>query len=90
LLDAARNSGLIAVVEDHFRHGGLYTILAEVLLDHGMRANVLSIAFDRAWFRPGLLRDVLQTEGMDATGIAERIRTTLQERMIGRNDEFRL
>jgi transketolase len=89
LLDSARNSGLVVVVEDHFKHGGLYSILAEVLLDHGMRANVLSIAFDRRWFKPGLLRDVLQAEGMDAAGIAERIRSALQERMIGRSDEYR-
>ena len=72
ILDAAR-SNLVVTLEDHFRTGGLYTIVAEVLLKHQATANVMPLALKDRWFRAALLPDVLQHEGFTGKQIAETI-----------------
>lgn len=73
LLKAAGECGLIATLEDHFLTGGIYTILAEILLKNRRTANVLPFALNNKWFKPGLLNDVLEFEGFTAKQIAEKI-----------------
>ena len=72
ILDAAL-AQLVVTLEDHFLTGGLYTIVAEVLLKHQKTANVLPFALNERWFRPALLPDVLQHEGFTGKQIAEKI-----------------
>ena len=73
ILSVAINSSLIVTLEDHFLTGGLYTIIAEVLLKNQKTARVLPIALAEKWFRPALLPDVLQHEGFTGKQIAEKI-----------------
>ncbi|MBI5476158.1 MAG: transketolase, partial [Ignavibacteriales bacterium] len=73
ILKAVDECKLIVTIEDHFITGGLYTILAEVLLRNRKTANVLPFAFMNKWFKPGLLNDVLEYEGFTAEQIAKRI-----------------
>ena len=73
IVAAARKSDLLVAVEDHFRVGGLYSILAETLLDEGLGARVLSIALDGRWFKPALMADLLEYEGFTGEAIAKRI-----------------
>ena len=73
ILHATRNSKLTVTLEDHFQTGGLYSIVAEVLLKHSLTANVLPIALNERWFKPALLPDVLQHEGFTGKQIAEKI-----------------
>lgn len=73
ILEAAESSKLLVTLEDHFLTGGLYSIVAEVLLKHKATANVLPMALNEKWFRPALLPDVLQHEGFTGKQIAERI-----------------
>lgn len=70
---AASESGLVVTLEDHFITGGLYTIVAEVLLKHRKTANVLPVALNNRWFKPGLLPNVLQYEGFTGKQIAEKV-----------------
>ncbi|MFD2873102.1 transketolase family protein [Mucilaginibacter ximonensis] len=72
ILKAAKSTAVV-VVEDHFVTGGLYTIVAEVLLKHQQTADVLPVSLSEKWFRPGLLPDVLQHEGFTGKQIADRI-----------------
>ena len=72
ILNAAK-SELVVTLEDHFLTGGLYTIVAEVLLKHRRTANVIPLALEERWFRPALLPDVLQHEGFTGKQIAEKI-----------------
>ncbi len=69
----ATNSKLIVTLEDHFLIGGLYTIVAEVLLKHQKTANVLPFALKEKWFKPALLPAVIQHEGFSGKQIAEAI-----------------
>jgi transketolase len=78
ILRAAGETGLLVTIEDHFLSGGLGTIVAEVLLRHRTAARHLPFALEGRWFRPGLLGDVLTTEGFTGPQIAERILHTMR------------
>ena len=73
LVAAARDCKLVVTVEDHFLSGGLYTMLAEVLLRHRITARVLPFALEEKWFKPAPLHDALEYEGFTGGRMAERI-----------------
>ena len=68
---------LVVTLEDHFLTGGLYSILSELLLREKIRCDVLPIALENKWFKPGLLPDVLEFEGFTAEKIAGRVNREL-------------
>lgn len=80
ILRTLTSSRLTVVVEDHFVTGGLYSIVSELALQYGIRANVLPIAFNARWFHPCLLKDVLQKEKMNSASLAERILNCLDKK----------
>lgn len=71
LLRAAHHSKLLVTVEDHFKIGGLYSIVAETFLKHRTTADVLPISLKDKWFKPALLKDVLEHEGFTGIQIAD-------------------
>ncbi|HEX2982345.1 MAG TPA: transketolase C-terminal domain-containing protein, partial [Ignavibacteriales bacterium] len=73
ILKAARETKLIVTLEDHFLIGGLYSILGEIFLKNRIMVETLPIALENRWFRPALLKDVLEYEGFTGEKIAERI-----------------
>jgi transketolase len=79
ILDSARRTRVIVTLEDHFLTGGLYSIVCEVLTRHRLACRVSPIGFDRRWFRPALLPDVLRSEGLTGPQIAERVLATLED-----------
>ncbi len=77
-----QNSELVVAVEDHFQTGGLYSIIAEVLLKNRLTANVHSLSLKDKWFRPGRLNDVLEYEGFSPEKIATRSLEALIEKEV--------
>jgi transketolase len=75
---AAKESELLVTVEDHFKIGGLHSIVAEVLLSQRQPAQVISFSLNESWFRPGRLTEVLSYEGFSAEKIAMRSIDALQ------------
>ncbi len=73
VLAAAGETSMLVTVEDHFRTGGLASIVAELFLRYHVSARVLPIALPDRWFHPALLQDVLETEGFTGEQLAERI-----------------
>ena len=73
ILHAARETDLLVTIEDHFRTGGLFSIVSEVLVSNGQCAPVLPIALPDRWFTPAMLPDVLQHEGFTGAQIAAQI-----------------
>jgi transketolase len=71
IIKAVDECRLIVTLEDHFITGGLYTILAEILLQKRKTADVLPFALKNKWFKPGLLNHVLGYEGFTAEQIAK-------------------
>lgn len=73
VLRAVAETSLLVTIEDHFLTGGLYSIVAEILLKRGLKASVHPIALKERWFKPALLPDVLQYEGFTGQQIADTI-----------------
>lgn len=74
IVQAAASSRRLVTVEDHLQTGGLYSIVAEVLLSRRMTAAVTPLSLGERWFRPGLLGQVLETEGFTPEKIAAAAR----------------
>ncbi len=81
LLEHAAGARVLVTVEDHFKVGGLFSILAELCLRERLSPLVLPLALDR-WFKPALLPDVLHTEGFTGPAIAARVRHALATRRL--------
>ncbi len=64
IVECLRECKLIVTIEDHFITGGLYTILSEIALKYKLSANVFPIAFDNKWFKPAVVNDVIEYEGL--------------------------
>ncbi|MFQ5606992.1 MAG: transketolase family protein [Candidatus Zixiibacteriota bacterium] len=77
LLAAARECSLVVTLEDHFQTGGLFSILAEVLLNHQRICRTLPICLKERWFKPARLEDVLEFEGFTGKAISKEILTYL-------------
>ncbi|MDP4194129.1 MAG: transketolase C-terminal domain-containing protein [Bacteroidota bacterium] len=73
ILSSVSQTPLLVTLEDHFLTGGLFSIVAELLLKNKVTANVLPIALENKWFKPALYRDLLVNEGFTGRQIAEKI-----------------
>jgi transketolase len=78
LLGAARNARLLVTVEDHLLVGGLYSIVAELMLRHRVACRALGLGFDARWFKPALLPDVTRLAGLSGESIAMRVLEALR------------
>lgn len=87
LLAAARRARLLVTVEDHFLTGGLHTIVAEVVLRHGVSCRALGLGFDGRWFKPALLPEATRLAGLSGEAIAVRILDELNRGPINRSTE---
>ena len=75
VLNALRNCALTVTIEDHFRTGGLYSIVAELALENRVAAHVEPICLNNKWFKPALMAAVLEYEKLRAVDLVERIMT---------------
>jgi len=64
---------LLVTIEDHFLTGGLYSIVAEVLVRYGVACRVHPLSLGERWFKPALLPAVLEYEGFTGARLAERV-----------------
>lgn len=74
IVEAVKATPMVVTIEDHFLTGGLWSILGEVCLKHGVAPKrAMPIALEERWFKPALLSDVLQHEGFTGEQIAQKI-----------------
>jgi transketolase len=73
IVKAAKTSGTLVIIEDHFKTGGLYSIVAEVLMQKGISVPVIPVSLEERWFKPGLLHNVLQYEGFLPGQLSKKI-----------------
>jgi len=78
LVALARSCRLLVVVEDHFKTGGLYSILAETLLDAGVTAATLCLSLPDRWFKPALYPALLEHEGYTPEALARKVLARLE------------
>lgn len=74
---ALRNSKLIVTIEDHFKIGGLSSIIAEIVMERQLTANLKSISMADNWFSAGRMNEVLQSSGLNADTIMHRVKNWL-------------
>lgn len=79
LLKVAATSNLVVTIEDHFKTGGLYSILAEILLENMKTARVYPMALNERWYRPATLPEVLKYEGFTGPQIAETVMKEMEK-----------
>lgn len=73
IINLCGRTRLVVTLEDHFKIGGLFSILSEILLEEELSGKVHPIALDNKWFKPSLLNNVLEYEGFTSEAIAENI-----------------
>ncbi|WP_217604834.1 transketolase family protein [Chitinophaga sp. GbtcB8] len=73
IIRCATNSKLLVTIEDHLQTGGLYSIVAETLVNQPHKAAIFPMALKERWFKPGLLNEVLAFEGFTPNAIAATI-----------------
>ncbi len=69
----------IVTIEDHFVTGGIYSILCELAVRNRKLVRIHPFALKDRWFKPALLKDVLEFEGFTGEQIAERTEQKLFE-----------
>lgn len=77
ILRVCSNSELVVTLEDHFLTGGLFSIISELLVTENVRTRLLPIALN-TWFKPALIKDVLEYEEFTAEKIAQKIINELE------------
>jgi transketolase len=79
IIAAVRETNMIVTLEDHFLTGGLFTIVAEILVKSGLSGvPVRPMALENKWFKPAMLSDVLNHEGFMAEQIAKKILSDME------------
>lgn len=78
VLAAARETGAIVTAEEHLEHGGLGSMVSQVV-SRESPALVRSIAL-KSYTKSGKAEDLLQKQGLTATAIADAVRSALKTR----------
>lgn len=63
----------IIVIEDHYAHGGLLSIVKEQAADNGCRPRITGVNFGDRFFKPALLDEAMEEAGFGAGGLRETI-----------------
>lgn len=84
--NALHTSTVVTTIEDHFKVGGLYSIVAEYMAERNISANIHPIALDGRWFKPGRLHEVLEYEGFTSEQLAERIEDKFEQVMLTQSE----
>ncbi len=79
IIKAVSTKSFLIIVEDHFRTGGLFSAVAEILAKNGLRTRIISFAMEDKWFTPALLPDVLNHEGFTAEAMYHKIYSTINQ-----------
>jgi len=77
--NAMQSSDLVVTVEDHFLTGGLNSIISELIAKERIDVNLFPIALQNRWFKPALIKDVLEYEKLSGAHIALSIISALQK-----------
>ena len=78
IIKVCNRSSIVVALEDHFRTGGLFSILGEIILEEELNCKVRSISLENRWFKPALLNNVLVYEKFTGEAIAAEIYRLLE------------
>jgi len=73
------NYSIVITVEEHFLNGGLFSIFSQVKVANDCPGRLRGIGVDDSWVTPGERSYVLSQLGLDAAGIATKVRSYVEE-----------
>lgn len=76
--NALERTPITFIIEDHFRIGGLYSIVAENLLALNTTYKVISLSLNDCWFKPGRLPEAINQARLSANALTDRIKQHLE------------
>lgn len=79
ITETASKCKQLITIEDHFLTGGLYSILAEILLKNQVTAKVLPVCIQNKWFKPAFINELIEYEGFSGEKIAEKSENALNK-----------
>lgn len=79
ILTVGHQTSWIVTLEDHFLIGGLFSVVAELFLKHGLLCRVLPLGLKERYFHPGYLPEPLHQEKLLAEQIVQTILFHLRE-----------
>ncbi len=79
ILGEIQKTKLFITLKDHFLIGGLFSIVSELMTHHRLITNIYPLALENRWFKPALLKDILEYEGFTGEKIAQKILNKLDD-----------
>jgi len=79
IIEAAADSGAVVTAEEHLLHGGLGSIVAQVL-SANMPVPLVSIGIDDTYCHSGKPEELLELNGLTAPGIAAAVRDVVTKK----------
>lgn len=77
IAESIRKTNMLVTIEDHFITGGLFSIISEMIVKNSLVTHIYPIALKNKWFKPALLKDVLEYEGFTGIQLANNIENFL-------------
>lgn len=88
IIKICNQSSIIIALEDHFKTGGLFSIIGEIALEEGLHCKVHSISLDYKWFKPVMLQNVLEYEGFTSEAIAGNIYRYVENLILSKKNNY--
>ena len=74
-----KKSKIIITLEDHFQVGGIYSIISEICLHERISPEVFPISLEDDWFKPGLIKNVLEKTSLSGDKVCSKIKKILNK-----------
>jgi transketolase len=80
LAEEAERGRIVITVEEHSLHGGIGSIVAETMAEHGVRSRLVRLGIPEGKFAKAGPRAALRRYyGIDAAGITAAVRAALEQ-----------
>ncbi len=89
VIKVCNQSSIVVALEDHFKTGGLFSVIGEIVLEEELNCKVRSISLENRWFKPALLKNVLEYERFTGESIAEEIYRLLENSAKAGRNQFK-
>lgn len=73
IINSLQSCNAIVTIEDHYKTGGLYTIISEIIAREKIKTDILSISLENRFFKPAKFNTVLEYEGFTGLQMADQI-----------------
>lgn len=79
IINSIQSCKSVVLIEDHFKIGGLNSIVSEIIVREKLSTDLLSLSLEDKFFKPLKFKDLLYYEGFTAEQIADKIIGNFQQ-----------